>query len=136
MALGDLLWEEKGKTIGMRVLSCDAAGTKVEVTLQTEGQIQGVPENSLWTYWSLTRPDGSIYGEGTGVMTTKNGDAIQMTGSGSALSPAPGGTIRYRGAVHFHTASAKFSRLNGIAGVFEYDVDAAGNTVAKVWEWK
>ncbi len=136
MALGNLLYEEKGKAIGMRVLSSDAGGTKMEVTLQTEGRIEGVDENSLWTYSSFTRPDGSIYGEGKGLMTTKGGDTIHLTGSASAQSPGPGGTILYRGTVHFHTTSAKFSKLNSIAGAFEYDIDPAGNTVAKVWEWK
>jgi hypothetical protein len=28
------------------------------------------------------------------------------------------------------------SKLNGTVGVHEYDVDAEGNTVAKIWEWK
>ncbi len=135
MALGNLLYEEKGTTNGELVLSCDAGGTTMEVTLQTEGQIEGVDENCRWTMCTLTRPDGSIYGEGRGIMTTEDGDTIHLTAISSAQSPGRGGTIPYRGAVHFHTTSAKFSRLNGLAGAFEYDIDPAGNTVAKVWEW-
>ncbi|HXV60736.1 MAG TPA: hypothetical protein VEK15_08585 [Vicinamibacteria bacterium] len=134
--LGELLYEEKGKTIGLRVLSSDDGGTTVEVTLETEGKILGVGEKSLWTYWSKTRPDGTIYGEGKGVMTTKDGDVIQLVGNGAAKAAGADGSIHYRGAIYFHTASQKFAKLNGTTAVHEYDVDGQGNTVAKVWEWK
>jgi len=26
--------------------------------------------------------------------------------------------------------------LNGCTGIHEYDVDAEGNTVARIWEWR
>ena len=57
MALGNLICEETGKVTGIRVLSSDAAGTKLEVNLQTSGTIRGVGENTLWSYTQLTRPD-------------------------------------------------------------------------------
>ena len=44
--------------------------------------------------------------------------------------------MAYRGSLYFHTNSDKYSYLNTIAGVHEYDVDPQGNTVAKIWEWK
>ena len=134
--LGDILYEEKGKTIGMRVLSSEGGEVKVEVTLQTEGKIRGMAERSVWTYWSKTRSDGTIYGEGKGFMTTKAGDVINLTGTAAAKSRGSDGSIKYRGALYMQTASKKFANLNGAAGVFEYDVDAAGNTAAKTWEWK
>ena len=134
--LGEILYEEKGKTIGLRVLSLEGGETKVEVTLQTEGQIQGVAETSLWTYWSKTRSDGTIYGEGTGFMTTKDGDIIHLNANGASKSVGADGAINYRGAICFHTTSEKFAGLNGTVGVHEYDVDSEGNSVAKVWEWK
>ncbi len=133
--LGELIYEEKGTTTGVRVLSAEAGEVKVEITLQTQGKIKGVDENSLWTYWSKTRADGSIYGEGTGYMTTKDGAVITLIGSGAAERSADG-AVAYRGSIHFHTDSEKYSYLNTIAGVHEYDVDAQGNTAAKVWEWK
>jgi hypothetical protein len=48
----------------------------------------------------------------------------------------PGGAVSYRGALYYSMASPKLARLNTIAGVFEYDVDANGNTHTKTWEWK
>jgi hypothetical protein len=90
----------------------------------------------MWTYSSKTRADGSIYGEGKGFMTTKDGDVIQMLGSGAAKAPGADGIVHYRGAIYFNTASKKFSDLNGAVGVHEYDVTPDGKTSAKVWEWK
>ena len=118
------------------MLSSDASGTKVEVSLQTTGQIRGVAETCLWTYSQLTRPDGSIYGQGHGVMTTQEGDVIHLIGHGSGKTPPPGGTIFFRVMIHYHTTSAKYSDLNSIGGVGEYDVGPDGNTVNKFWEWK
>ena len=134
--LGEMIYEEKGKTTGVRVLSSEGDDVIVEIALQTEGTIRGVAEKSLWTYWSKTRADGTLYGEGKGVMTTENGDVIHLTGSGAARSVGKDGSIQYRGSIYFHKAPERFSRLNGTMGVFEYDVDPKGNTVTKIWEWK
>ncbi len=136
MALGNLICEETGKVTGIRVLSSDASGTKLEVNLQTSGTIRGVGENTLWSYTQLTRPDGSIYGQGQGVMTTQEGDVIHLIGHGSGQTPPAGGSINYRVMVHYHSASAKYADLNSIGGVGEYDIDAEGNTTNKFWEWK
>jgi hypothetical protein len=46
------------------------------------------------------------------------------------------GAVSYRGAVYYQTASPKLSRLNTVAGVFEFESDESGNTQSKIWEWK
>ena len=66
MALGNLILDETGQVMGMRVLSNDANGVNVEVSLQTTGTIRGVPENTLWTYNILTRPMGRYKAEAMG----------------------------------------------------------------------
>ncbi len=136
MALGDLVVEETGTVTGIRVLSNDASGSKVEISMRTTGTIRGVAESSLWTYSQLTRPDGSIYGEGEGVMTTQDGDVLQLKASGSAQAAAPGGTINFRVITFAHTASVKYADLNSIGLVGHHDVTADGSTVGKGWEWK
>lgn len=133
--LGELLYEETGNTTGIRVLPPEGGAVNVEVSLQAAGRIQGVEHTSMWTYSSATRADGSIFGEGHGVLTTADGDVLRLVGRGSAQSGGPGSPINYRGAVHFQTSSKKFARLNGIAGVFEYNVSADGSTAGKFWEW-
>ena len=47
-----------------------------------------------------------------------------------------GGAVSYRGALYYNSASPKLARLNSVVVVFEYEVDAAGNTQTKSWEWK
>lgn len=49
---------------------------------------------------------------------------------------APDGTVSYRGALFYSTASPSLARLNSVATVFEFEVDAEGNTHTKSWEWK
>jgi hypothetical protein len=133
--LGELLYEETGNVTGIKVLPPEGGAVVLEVSLQAAGRFQGVEHTSIWTYKSSTRTDGSIFGEGRGVLTTATGDVVHLLGRGSDQSGGPGSPTRYRGAFHFQTNSEKFARLNGIAAVFEYDVEADGSTKAKIWEW-
>ena len=133
--LGELLYEETGNTTGVRVLPPEGGAVNLEVSLQAAGRIQGVEHTSMWTYVSTTRADGSIFGEGRGVLTTADGDVLHLVARASDQSGGPGSPIHYRGAMHFQTSSEKFARLNGIAGVFEYNVNADGSSTGKIWEW-
>ncbi len=136
MALGDLILDETGQVTGTRVLSADASGASIEICLQLTGTIRGVAETTIWTYTTLTRPDGSIYGSGQGVMTTQDGDVINLIGHGSAQAAPPGGTTKFRTMLHPHAASAKYADLNGIGLAGEYDVAPDGSAVNNCWEWK
>jgi len=131
--LGDLLGESKGKRLVRRVLSVEPL--RVEVSFEDAGNMLGVATTGMGTYTAEARPDGSLYGEGQGAMTTADGFAITWKGSGAGKI-LPGGAISYRGVLYYRTDSEKLVRLNHACGVFEYDVDAAGNTTSKVWEWK
>ncbi len=131
--LGEQLGESKGKRIVRRVLSTDPL--TAEVSFEDSGNMLGVATSGIGTYTSVVRPDGSIYGEGQGLMTTPDGEGITWKGSGAGKF-GPGGAISYRGILYYRTASQKLARLNNACGVFEYEVDAAGNTTSKVWEWK
>jgi len=135
MALGELVLEDSGQITGIRVLSTDASGTTLELNLQLSGTIRGVGQNTLWTYTMLQRPDGSLYGQGNGVLTTVNGDVIHLIGSGSGKAN-PGGTVRFCTMLHPHGATGQNADLNGIGLVGEYDVAADGTANNKNWEWK
>jgi len=131
--LGDMIGEARGKRTGRRILSTN--GLKVEVSFEDDGTILGVPCHGITTYWAETRPDGSVYGEGQGVVITQDGETLTHKGQGVGKL-GPGGAVSYRGAVYYSTTSAKLARLNTVASLFEFEVDAAGNTHAKYWEWK
>jgi len=77
----------------------------------------------------------SLYGEGQGVVLAPDGNAATWKGAGVGKFVG-GGSVSYRGAVYYSSASPKFARLNAVAQPFEFEVDAEGNTHTKGWEWK
>ena len=131
--LGEQVAEMSGKRVVRRVVSSEPL--KVEVSWEESGKVLGMQCVGFGTYASTPRPDGSLYGEGQGAITTLEGDLVTWKGSGLGKFKQ-GGAIAYRGVVYYQTASPKLARLNGMAAVFEYDVDAESKTATKIWEWK
>ena len=132
--LGELISESHGRRTIRRVLSA-SPGFKVEVSFEAEGKLLGMGAHTIATYWSEGRPDGSLYGEGQAVVITQDGETATWKGQGVGKF-LDGGAVSYRGAVYYSTASPKLARLNTVATVFEFEVDANGNTREKSWEWK
>jgi hypothetical protein len=131
--IGEKISETKGRRVVRRVLSVDPP--TAEVTFEDSGNVLGVASTGMGTYTSIVQADGSLHGNGQGLTTTSDGETITWTGTGVGKFGADG-AISYRGMLFFRTASQKLARLNNACGAFEYDVDAAGNTTSKVWEWK
>ena len=131
--LGEKIGEVKGKRLVRRVLSVDPP--TAEVTFEDAGKLLGVPVTGIGSYTSVVRPDGSIFGHGQGLETTDDGEAATWTGTGLGHF-GPGGSVSYRGMLFFTTTSKKLARLNNTCAAFEYEVDAKGSTVSKLWEWK
>jgi hypothetical protein len=131
--LGELISESTGRRLLRRTLSVDPP--TVEVSFEESGKMIGVNINGFGTYSSVVRGDGSIYGEGQGVIMTQDGEMISWKGSGLGRFKEKG-AVSYRGIIYYQTASPKLARLNSAPGVFEYEVDPEGKTQTKVWEWK
>jgi hypothetical protein len=130
--LKEQIGETTGKRLVRRVLSIDPP--TAEVSFEDSGHMLGIPTNGIGSYTSVVRPDGSIFGQGQGFSTAADGEAFSWTGTGVGHF-GPGGTISYRGMLFFRSTAEKFARINNACGAFEYEVDAAGATVSKVWEW-
>jgi hypothetical protein len=140
VVLGELIEEESGKITGQRVL--DVEGPKMETSFKMNGKFGGIEGSDIGTYYTVMREGsepGVMYGEGQGVITTKDGQGMATwTGQGIGRFTAPG-KISFRGSVFYRTTSTgggKISFLNNIVGVFEYEMDEQGNSSTKVWEWK
>ena len=137
MVLGDLIVEDRGKITGQRVLDVD--GPKIESSFTMTGKYKGEEGSDMGTYCSVMRhgDEGVMYGEGQGVVTTKDGKGMATwTGQGIGRFTSPG-KISFRGSLFFRASSGgKLSSLNNVIGVFEYEVNEEGNCFAKVWEWK
>ena len=131
--LGELIYEGKGKMIGMRVL--DNNGT-METTSQAEGTILGLECTTTLTIVITHRPDGTGHSEGYGMMFTKEGDAATLTTSAISIpkGPMPAGSVR--GTTFFRTQSPKLARLNNIVSIYETEVNEDLSYEVKYWEWK
>ena len=131
--LGEQIGVTTGKRIVRRVLSTEPP--TVEVTFEDSGTMLGVATTGMGTYTSVVSADGSLFGDGEGANFTSDGEMITWKGTGFGKF-GQGGAVSYRGMLFFQTASQKLARLNNACAAFEYEVDAAGNTVSKMWEWK
>jgi hypothetical protein len=133
--LGEKLGGEAGKVTSQRVLPNPGGGPKMETSFQAQGTLLGVNETDTGTYWSVVRPDGTLYGEGQGIVMGEGGEMATWIGQGVGTLKQDG-AVSYRGAVYYQTSSPTWARLNSIAVLFEYEVDAQGNSRSEVWEWK
>ena len=138
MALGELIEDSAGKITGQRVL--DVEIPKMETSFAMEGNYRGIPCTDVGTYTSVLREGGVLYGEGQGIITTKDGQGMATwTGQGIGKFTAPG-KVSFRGSIFLRTPSTsqggKLSSLNNMVGVFEYEVDEMGSCFTKSWEWK
>ena len=124
--------DESGQITGVRVLPATAEGAHFEVSLTTQGTLEGTNYTALWSYTQVQRQDGSIYGQGDGVLTTECGEVVYLKGSGSAAGKEADGSVKFKIINHHHTASSKFAHVNGAAAVGTYHVSADGKTSAQI----
>ena len=132
---GEMIGESLGKVTSRRVLANPGGGPKMETSFEASGRLLGVEETETGTYWSVVRPDGSLYGEGQGIVMGKGGELATWVGQGVGTIKKDGG-VTYRGAVYYQTSSPAWSRLNTVAAIFEYEVDTQGSSRSQLWEWK
>jgi hypothetical protein len=133
--IGEKIGEAAGKVTARRVLPNPGGGPKIETSFEATGKLLNVEFRETGTYWSVLRPDGSLYGEGQGILFGKGGEVATWVGQGVGTVKKEG-SASYRGAVYYQTTSPAWSRLNTIAAVFEYEVDGQGSSRSQLWEWK
>ena len=134
--LGEKVLEHTGRVTSQRVLSTNGgAGPTMETSVQAQEKVLGIEASTTITYTAVARPDGTLFGNGEGIVMTAEGDLATWIGQGVGTM-GEGGTASWRGAIFYQTASPKLARLNNVAVVFEYEIDANGNTTGSGWEWK
>ena len=132
--LGENIGHESGQVTSRRVLSVDGAPS-VEISFAAEGSILGVKHRTLGTYASTLRPDGTVLGQGQGIVMGAGGEMATWKGSGVGVFDGSGGAD-FRGAIYYHSSSPAWARLNKVAAVFEYRENADASTQTQLWEWK
>ena len=132
--LGEKIGEIQCSTTN-KALPTDGPLPIFETSAQGAGTLAGAQVQSLATYSSQMREDGTLYGEcPAGIVMTADGVAtFKATGIGTFT--ADGGAT-FRGAVYFQATAASLASLNGICAVYDWDVDAEGNATWILWEKK
>src|SRR5438105_13794368 len=95
--LGEKIGGTAGKITSQRVLPNLGGGPKMETSFEASGSILGTDVKETGTYCTMVRPDGTLYGEGQGVMILKDGKMATWTGHGVGRMKKDG-TESYRGA--------------------------------------
>ena len=131
--LGEQIYIGQGARTARRAIATQPVS--IEVSFEDAGKLLGREGGNIGTYLSVPRPDGSIEGTGQGLFAGSDGSVVSWKGIGIGHFKE-GGAVSYRGSLVFTTTSTALARLNGIAGVFEFEVDAAGKTRSQIWEWK
>ena len=133
--LGEKIGEISGKVTMQRVLPNLGGDPKMETSFQATGSVLGTNIKDTGTYSTIFRPDGTQYGEGQGIMITKDGKTATWTGhgvgtmkkTGPRLIEAPFISKLCRNNGHVLTRWQCYSSTT---------VDADGNTHSEYWEWK
>jgi hypothetical protein len=133
--LGEKIGEVSGALVVQRALPSEPGTPRMEVTQKGSGTLLGIPFQESGTYWSMIRPDGTVYGEGNGVYMGEGGALATWVGQGTGTIAADG-SMKYRGAVYLYSTSDAWKQLNSVASLFEYEADADGNYHSELWEWK
>ena len=139
VTIGDLILESSDISAGIRVLEVGGdRGPKIEVSYVGNATIRGgINATNMGTVWSITNPDGIIYGEGKGILTsTATGEMATYTFQ-SVGQYGSDGKLRNHGSIFFNTntsSSGQLSFLNNMVGVYADEIDSTGNAITKVWE--
>ena len=137
MALGNLLYEEKGKQLSARTV--DLVEPTAEISGMGNMKYQDVNINTHWTISVRLGQNGTSYAQGRGIMSAENNEVATYSINGIAKPNSSGGGSSSRVVSMFKTTShtgGKLSQLNDLVSVYELEQDNDGNYTAKVWEWK
>src|SRR5947199_8937862 len=107
---GDKIAETSGKVTSQRVLPNPGGGPRMESSFAASGKLLGVDETETGTYWAAVGPDGSLYGEGQGIIMGKEGDVARWVGQGAGTIKKAG-AVSYGGGVYYRSSASRESRL-------------------------
>ena len=138
MALGELLYEERGKQTSAETIM-DAEEPLTEVTGIGNMKLKDVDVTTNWTLLVTFGNNGIGYSQGKGNMYLDNKEVASYTTS-CITKPNSPDVASSRGMMRIRCSSNDnpkiSSLLDGMAAVYELEQDNDGNYSAKFWEWK
>jgi hypothetical protein len=141
--LGEQYAEVSGDITGQRVL--DVQGPTIETSVSLSGMMKGAPVQEMLPFIGTpTTERGIIHGIEKGVVmalgeAVEGGLELEMVSyTGEAVGRLSAeGSIKWRGSIFYRTSSgSKLAFINNMVGLFEAEIDAAGNFSEKDWQWK
>ena len=76
--LGEQIADLRGEITGSRVLS--TKGPKIEVSNKLDGKTAGIDTAWMATYWAVPKAGGVLYGQGQGIVMSKDGEVAGIRG--------------------------------------------------------
>jgi hypothetical protein len=137
MALGNLLYEEKGKQLSARTV--DLVEPTAEISGMGTMKYQDVNVNTHWTISVKFGQNGVSNSQGRGIMSAENNEVSTYSINGITKPNSSGGGSSSRGVSTFRTTlhnGGKLAQLNDLVAVYELEQDNDGNYTTKIWEWK
>ena len=135
--LGEKVHETTAKITGTRVIPTEGeAGIRVEISFHGVGKLLGVETTEIGTYQADARPTGVLHGQGQGLIITKDGDRAIWHAIGVGKPTGKGLSASWRYSLRLESTSNKWSRLNGLLLVGEWETDENGNAKGTATEWK
>jgi hypothetical protein len=138
--IGDLILDGEGGPSGLRglrILDVGDRGPKIEVSHAANAIIRGdINATDMGTMWSITNPDGAIYSEGQGILTSTATNMATYTFRGVGQYDSDG-TLRNHGSYFFSLntfSGGELSFLNNMVGVYTDEIDPSGKGMARIWE--
>jgi len=137
MVVGEKMWEEKGKIIGISVKSIDTEGAHMEETFTSEvkGLGRAPSGRNIGTMNVTQRTGGTFNGTGQGYFTSLEGDSVVWKLYFYGKPEA--GKNKTLFLVQFFTASQKLAWMNGVIAIGESITDPKTMEVSGTgYEWK
>jgi len=136
--LNEKIVDMQGKMTNQRVLPAEQGSPKFESSFEVSGTVLGQPAKTVVTYWSMILPNGTLYGEcpNQGVVLTQSGDIATFRAAGAGRFTNAAGAASFRGAIYYASSAQALAKLNGLAVVYEWDVDEHGNAKFQGWGWR
>ena len=143
MAIGEKLWEGKGKSGGPGFIkSINADGVTSMYTWSAEmkgmGKAQGVDGSIRVTAKMMSPPKGVTAAKDQGIFMTMTGDMCVLKGFDLMKMMMPGGKPTAVGLWSFMTMSEKLAWLNNVVAVVTFEaLDPMWmESNITIWEWK
>lgn len=139
MAIGEKLWEGKGKYGTPAIRAVNADGLSIEGTLMAQvkglGRAKGIDGAVTFTTMILMAPNGAGWSHGQGMFNAVTGDMAVMKGSG--IGKVENGKGKVVALMSFMTMSPKLNWLNNLVAVVTQEGDPMWQEFdITIHEWK